>query len=188
MTSATPHRRSRPFHGWVMVVVSFIGGTFAAGAFFWAPSVLVVPMQRDLGWSLTEFFVAFTVRAVLASVLMPLTGPWLDGPRSARYLAAVSALALAGSLAGVGMVGRIPWLGFIPDVVQFYLVYGVLGAVAWQGSGYVLGTTIVPKWFVLKRGRAMGIAAVGTGFGPQWRWLCWPPVAVALLAPSIGPQ
>ena len=163
-----------------MVAVSFIGGTFAAGAFFWAPSVLVVPMQRDLGWSLTEFFVAFTVRAVLASMLMPLTGPWLNGPRSARYLAAVSALALAGSLAGVGMVGRIAWLGFIPEVVQFYLVYGVLGAVAWQGSGFVLGTTIVPKWFVLKRGRAMGIAAVGTGFGPA----LFPPLTQVLIDAS----
>jgi MFS family permease len=161
----------------VIVTISFVTGTFASGAFFWAPSVLVVPMQRELGWSLTEFFVAFTVRAVLASVLMPLTGPWLDGPRSARYLAVVSALALAVSLAGVGMIGRIAWLGFVPDVVQFYFVYGVLGAIAWQGSGYVLGTTIVPKWFVLKRGRAMGIAAVGTGFGPA----LFPPLTQALI-------
>ncbi|MCH8884427.1 MAG: hypothetical protein IIA41_13150, partial [SAR324 cluster bacterium] len=39
----------------------------------------------------------------------------------------------------------------------------VVGAVAEMGSGFVVSQTLVPKWFVRRRGRALGIATMGTG-------------------------
>ena len=160
-------RPPRIYYGWVIVTVAFVCGSFTAGLAIWSPSVFVVPMRAELGWSLTDYFLGFTIRAVAAAALAPIIGPWLDTARGPRVLAVISVLGMSLSLAGLKYIGEIPAFDFLGTRLQFYLIFGGLGAVGWMASGFIIAQAVLPKWFIAKRGRAMGIAAVGTGFGPM---------------------
>lgn len=149
-------RRLPFFYGWVIVAVAFLGSGISSGVAIWGPSVFVIPMTEELGWSRTAFFSAFTVRTVLVGVSAPLVGPWLDTTRGPRLLAISGAVVLGLSLVGMRSV---------TEVWQWVLLYGVAGAYAELGSGFAVSQTLVPKWFVRRRGRALGISIMGVGLG-----------------------
>jgi MFS family permease len=63
---------------------------------------------------------------------------------------------------GVLIAGAVPLtVSRIDQVWQFYLVYGVIGALGMVGFGGLVTNALISKWFVRRRGRAMGIAAMG---------------------------
>lgn len=159
-------RPPRFFYGWVIVLASFVMGSFASGLAIWAPSFFVLPMREELDWSTFDFFLAFTIRSVVAAFIAPFVGPYLDTSRGPRILGLVGVLAMGASMIGTKWIGDIPALDFMSAKVQFYLLFGVLGAFGFVGSGFVIANAVLPKWFVRKRGRALGIAHIGTGFGP----------------------
>ena len=144
------------FYGWVIVGVAFVGSGLGSGVSIWGASVFVLPMTEELGWSRTEFFAAFAVRAVVVGVTAPAVGPWLDTRHGPRLMAIGGAAVLAGSMA---------LLTYTEHLWQFLLLYGVLGGLAELGGGFVILITVLPKWFVAKRGRALGIATMGVGLG-----------------------
>ncbi len=159
-------RPPRIFYGWVIVLASFVMGSFASGLAIWAPSFFVLPMREELGWSTFDFFLAFTIRSVVAAFIAPFVGPYLDTTNGPRILGLIGVLAMGASMIGTRWIGDIPALDFMSAKVQFYLLFGVLGAFGFVGSGFVIANAVLPKWFVRKRGRALGIAHIGTGFGP----------------------
>ena len=165
-------KRGGFFYGWVIVAVAFIGGGFSSGVHIWGLSVFVLPMTGELGWSRTAFFTALTLRSLLGGFLAPVVGPWLDTRRGPRLLVLGGAIVLGASLASIRWVHE-PW--------QFWLLFGMLGAVSDMGSGFVVSQTLVPKWFVRRRGRALGVATMGTGLGA----LVFP-VSVSALVSAIG--
>ncbi len=149
-------RRLPFFYGWAIVAVAFLGSGIGSGVAIWGASVFVIPMTEELGWSRAVFFSAFTVRTVLVGVSAPLVGPWLDTVRGPRLLAISGALVLGASIVG---------LRYTTEVWQWVLLYGVAGAYAEIGSGFTVSQTLVPKWFVRRRGRALGISTMGVGLG-----------------------
>ena len=144
------------FYGWVIVGVAFVGAGIGSGVSIWGASVFVLPMTEELGWSRTTFFAAFTVRALVVALAAPAVGPLLDTRHGPRLMAVGGAFVMAGSMA---------LLTFTENVWQFMLLYGVLGGLAELGGGFVILITVVPKWFVARRGRALGIATMGVGLG-----------------------
>ena len=154
------------------MAVAFVSAGFASGISLWSLSVFVLPMTDDLEWSRTSFFAALTIRSLLTGILAPIVGPWLDTRRGPRLLVFGGAILLGASLVGTK---------FVDEAWQFWLLFGILGGFAQAGSGFVVIQSIVPKWFVRKRGRALGIATMGTGLGALLF-----PVSVSVLVNSIG--
>lgn len=144
------------FYGWVIVGVAFVTAGIGSGVAIWGPSVLLLPMTEELGWSRASFFSAFFVREVIIGVCSPVVGPLYDTKRGPRLLALAGAVLLGVSTALVGAVDEL-W--------QFVLLFGVMGGVAELGSGFFISQTLVPKWFVRRRGRALGVAVMGVGLG-----------------------
>ncbi len=144
------------FYGWVIVGVAFVGSGIGSGVSIWGASVFVLPMTEELGWSRAAFFAGLTVRAVVVGIAAPVVGPWLDTRHGPRIMAIGGAVVLAGSMA---------LLTYTEHLWQFLLLYGVAGGLADLGGGFVILTTVLPKWFVAKRGRALGIATMGVGLG-----------------------
>ena len=183
-------RRFPFFYGWVIVVIAIVGGAFTSGAGVWGASVFVTHMGEDLGWSRSAFYGAFTVRALLAGAMAPILGPLQDTRIGPRFLMLMSACALGAALISMKWVN---------DLWVFYLVFGGLGALSMSSLSEMLTLAVVPKWFVRKRGRAIGIASTGTAMGPLifpftvqalvgavgWRdgWLILGIVAVSALLP-----
>ena len=127
-----------------MVTVAGVGGVFTLGTGLWSIGIFVTPMQDELGWSRTAIFGALTVRALVAGALAPFIGPLFDTKKGPKVMSIVTAILLGISLMAIR---------WVQEVWQFYLFFGVLGAVANVAGGTVLVESVVPKWFIRKRGR-----------------------------------
>ncbi len=165
-------RRWPFFYGWVIVGVAFVASGIGSGVAIWGPSVLLLPMTEELGWSRAAFFSAFFVREVVIGVCSPIVGPLYDTKHGPRLLALAGALLLGLSTALIRNVDEL-W--------QFVLLFGALGGIAELGSGFFISQTIVPKWFVRRRGRALGVAVMGVGLGALLF-----PAAVSALIEAAG--
>ena len=165
-------RRWPFFYGWVIVGVAFVGSGIGSGAAIWGPSVLLLPMTEDMEWSRAQFFSAFLVRELIAGFSAPFIGPLYDTKHGPRLLMGAGALILGASTALVSVVGEL-W--------QFVLLFGVGGGLAELGSGFYISQTLVPKWFMRHRGRALGVAIMGVGLGA----LVFPGVISTLIG-SVG--
>tara|TARA_Y100001936_G_C16087197_1_gene682687 strand:- start:3286 stop:4551 length:1266 start_codon:yes stop_codon:yes gene_type:complete len=160
------------FYGWVIVGVAFIASGIGSGVAIWGPSVLLVPMTEDLGWSRSAFFSAFFVREILIAIATPFIGPFYDKKHAPRVFAFLGAILLGLSTALIGQVNTL-W--------QFIALFGVMGGVAELGSGFFISQALVPKWFIIKRGRALGFSIMGVGLGA----LVFPS-AISILINEVG--
>ena len=157
------------FYGWVVVAGAFLvllvayGVQYSFGVFFAA-------LLEEFGWSRASLAGAFSLYAFAYCVVgFPagrLTDVW--GPR--RVIAA-GGVFLGVALAGMALVTRL-W--------EPYVLYGVVAALG-MGTAYVPCNATVVKWFVRRRGLAVGIASSGASVGT----FVLPPVAQLLIA-AIG--
>ena len=149
--------RPRVFHGWWIVATSLIGAGVGMGIGGVGIGVFVGPMTDDLGWSRAAMGGAFTIRAIVMATVGPVMGPLVD-----RRMGAPLLFAGGGFIAG----GSIILLSMATEIWHYYLLFGIgwsVGQLAFGGN--VLTGPIVAKWFIRKRGRAMGIYTMGIPIG-----------------------
>lgn len=157
------------FRGWAIVGGAFLvlflayGAQYSFGVFFAA-------LLAEFGWSRASLAGAFSLYAFAYCVFgFPagrLTDRW--GP---RVVIAAGGVFLGTALAGMAWVNAL-W--------QPYLLYGVVAALG-MGTAYVPCNTTVVRWFVARRGLAVGLASSGGSVGT----FVLPPVA-QLLVSGIG--
>jgi MFS family permease len=141
------------FYGWYIVGVGIlvnIAGTFAFSSTL---SIFLKPITEELGVSRGAFSLIRTFEIGVAALIVPLLGPWIDrhGGRGVLVLGVL--------MEGTGLLLS----SLVQSFWQFALVRCslVIAGEALLGS-LVINVTIA-QWFVRKRGRAMGIANLGTG-------------------------
>jgi MFS family permease len=144
----------RPHYAWIALGVTFL--VLLAGAGIRAtPSVLIVPLEEEFGWTRSTISLAISVNILLYGLMGPFAGALMQRLGLRRTtLAALSLLAV-----GVGLATQVtrPW--------QLVLVWGV---VVGAGSGMValvLGATVVTRWFAVRRGLAMGLLTASAATG-----------------------
>lgn len=168
-------------YGWVMVALTFLYVVFSSAA-MGVPSVLIIPMSKDLGWSIGELSAPQGLRLALFGLAAPLAGGLMlrYGPR--RMVALSGVLLIAGL--GVSMATTEKW--------QLWIGMGVLLGLAPGLTAMQLNAVIAARWFVAHRGLVVGLlgGAIATGtliFMPLAAWIAerwgW---RVALLIPSLG--
>jgi len=140
------------FYGWVIVAVCFLCWLIADAFGFYTFGLFIGPISEDLGCTTVVITGVFTVRSLISGLLGPAIGHIADRGSGARWLMSGGVLAAGVS---VFLVSRMqtPW--------QFYVYYGVIGALGMIGFGGLVSHTVIAKWFVRMRGRAMGIAGMG---------------------------
>jgi cyanate permease len=144
---------SRFYYGWYIVAVGIlvnIAGTFAFSSTL---SIFLKPITEELGVSRGAFSLIRTFEIGVAAMIIPMLGPWID-----RY-GGRGVLVLGVLMEGAGLMLS----SLVQSFWQFVLVRCslVIAGEALLGS-LVINVTIA-QWFVRKRGRAMGIANLGTG-------------------------
>src|SRR5579859_860500 len=124
-------RPRRLYYGWVLVVTLGVTETISWGTLYYAFSVILEPMEHDLGWSRGLVTGAFSLALVLSGLAAVPVGRWLDG-HGARGLMTI------GSVCGVVLM--VAW-ATVADPVSFYLI--------WAGIGIVMAATLYEPAFAV---------------------------------------
>jgi len=137
-----------------------------ANGLYFTFSVVAVPLKKKYRWSRGLTAGALSLSTVLQGLLSPVAGILVDrfGPR--RIILSGAVLLSAASIL----------TATTRTASELYLYTGLLGAIGLVGLGPVPMGVLLARWFSARRGRAVGIAFSGMGFGvfvmgPLAQWL-----------------
>ncbi len=147
--------RPRFFYGWVIVAVLVLFSAIAVGLAGANIAIFITPMSDDLGWSPVTFGWAQIARLAAALIAGPFIGRMLDR-RGPRLPVAAAGLVTGGLVVSLAYV-RSEW-----HLVAAFVGMGLLGM--GRATELHVGTPVA-KWFVRRRGLAMGIGLAGTPIG-----------------------
>src|SRR5438093_1194943 len=133
------------YYSWVVVGLSFLANLMAAGIRS-APTVLIHPLEAEFGWSRTAIASAASLNLLLYGLAAPAGGWLIDriGPRRV----------ILGSLAAIaaGVTGAV----FVRELWQLIFLWGIVLGIA-TGVTPSLGASVASRWFVSRRGLALGV-------------------------------
>ena len=175
---------SRLHYGWVVAAVTFLALLAAAGVRS-APSVFIVPIEHEFGWTRATLSFAVAINLLLYGLIGPFAAAFMDriGLR-ATTLAALATMAVG---TGASLMMTSVW--------QLILLWGVVIGAGSGLASLVLGAVVANRWFVQRRGLVMGALTASMAAGQliflpvlaamveakSWRWAAAALVAVLLL-------
>ncbi|TMR24035.1 MFS transporter [Nonomuraea turkmeniaca] len=137
-----------------MIGALAITQTAGYGVLYYAFSVFIPPMSRDLGAGVAQLTGAITLAVLVSGVVAPVIGRWLDRRGGRGLMTVGSALGAAAVLA---------W-SQVQSVAQLYVVCAVLG-VASAMVLYEAAFAVIVAWFdAARRARALLAVTVVAGF------------------------
>jgi OFA family oxalate/formate antiporter-like MFS transporter len=143
--------RHRYFYGWIVVFAGFLSvATFGVISSY---GTLIKSLESHLHASRTAISAAYSIEMVCYALFASIMG-WLCDKYGAKAVLWLSALLMGGGFALSSTV-RFVW--------QLYLFFGIAGV--GRSAVFVVSTTTVARWFIRKRGLAVGTTACGIGFG-----------------------
>jgi len=155
-------RRLPFYYGWVVFAVTFLIYAFMYGLRY-SIGVFFTPIQQEFGWTTATTASAVTVFFWVYALAAPIVGG-LAARIGVRKTVFIGGLLLGGGGALVSQVQAL-W--------QLYLFWGVIAAFG-SAALYVIPTMALSRFFLKKRGRAVGWASVGVSVGQ------------AILVPLVG--
>jgi len=154
MTNPARAVPSRLHYAWIVLGITFLTLLVTAGVRA-TPSVLIVPLQHAFGWSTATISLAISINLLLFGALGPIGAAMMQ--RFGIRRIALCALGLVGGAVTLSNFMVAPW--------QMFLTWGLLVGAGCGGLGSVLGATVVTRWFVARRGLAMGIVTSSSAAG-----------------------
>ncbi len=147
--------QSQSPYRWVIVAAGGVLGCVAIGAMFSLP-VLLLPISKDTGWSVTGVSSAMTIGFLALALASMIWGSLSDrfGPRL---------VLLAGS---VILCASLALASQVTSLFQFQLVFGLLvgGATA---AIFAPMMACVTGWFETQRSLAVSLVSAGMGMAPM---------------------
>ena len=152
-----PHTRaaeSRIFYGW-WVAAAFSLIIFLSTGIRFAVGPFLKPVVGDLGIDRGTFSLVVSLSLFLYGLFVPLLGPLVDRWGS-RMVCALGTVVMAISM---GLTST------MHSVWEFTLYYGVLAALGLAGTGQVVASATLTRWFVKRRGTAVSVLSVASMAG-----------------------
>ena len=159
-------RSGRIFFGWTIVACSFSILCVAYGIQF-SFGLFLPEMSAEMGWNRSSLSLPYSVYVFVYGSLGMVTGRLTDrwGPRAVLMLGGV----LLGS--GISLMSRVGALWHV------YVWLGLVAAAGMSATFVPCNATVV-RWFVRRRGLALGVSASGASLGN----FSFPPLAAALIS------
>jgi MFS family permease len=152
--------------GWRQVVACLL--MMAAAAMITsAYSVVAVPLSAEFQPSRMVLMLTVTIMMLVSGVVSPVFGTLMDRWSLRLLMGAGAGLIIAGFVA----------LSFATSFVHVLIIYGLFLAPANVLIGPMAATVLLSRWFVRRRGTALGIAIAGVSLGG----FVYPPLAQVLL-------
>jgi len=159
-------RKRRIYRGWFVVAAGFLNYMVVWGGVWYSFSVFYNRFIRDFQWGKGETAGVFSICASIVFLTGPFVGGLLDryGPRFVLPFGSV----LLGSCL---LLCR-----HIDSLADFYLYYGICCACGMSFLMFTPQTSIILRWFHIRRATALGMALSGGGLGmiclvPLTQWI-----------------
>ena len=154
-SSITSARARGIYYGWWIVAATFLNLFFVVGIIFYGFPVFYASFVESLGFTRAQvtqgFFLGFLIIGLPFGFL---AGTVIDRV-GARWVI----------VTGIGLVGISLLLMAKMTKLWQYEALCVLNVLGYVFAGPIANQVLVSKWFQMRRGRAMGIAYLGLGFG-----------------------
>ena len=176
------------YYGWVIVCMAALGSFFSGPGQTYSNSVFIDEYIKSFGWSRSEISSLYSIATLCSGILMMFMGRLVDKLGQRKMMVIVSILLGAACFFNSLVVNT--WM----MAIGFFLIR-LFG----QGSMTLIPNTLVPQWFIQKRGRAMSFLALGgvasAAFFPvanawlikltSWQatWQIWGVLLIILFAP-----
>ena len=126
---------------WIAAGVVFFT-LFATAGFRATPSVLIVPLEEEFGWSRATISAAVSINVLLYGLMAPFAAALMERFGIRRVvMCALTALG-TGALCTIWM--KEPW--------QLMLLWGVIVGLGSGSMALVFAATVASRWFIEKRG------------------------------------
>ncbi|MGH7896991.1 MAG: MFS transporter, partial [Candidatus Binatia bacterium] len=141
--------------GWRIVAVCFATHCLNVGTVFYGFGVFFHPLSAEFGWTRAETSWGFSLAVILGAFYAVGLGRAVDrlGPRPVQLFGL--------AMLAVGYV----LLAATRSRLQFYLAMALPVALGSAALGPVSSNTAVARWFVKRRGTALGISTAGISMG-----------------------
>ncbi len=182
-------RRLPFFYGWVIVAVSALAMFFSGPGQTFAVSIFIDPIIAEFGWSRSLVSSLYAAGTLLAGFTMTFVGRLVDR-KGYRPTLVATALFLGCACLFMSVV-----------VNPAMILVGFVGLrIFGQGTMTLIPYSLVPQWFVTKRGRALSFVALGIMVSSAvlpyinlqvidavgWRnaWRLWAVLLVVIMVPA----
>jgi MFS family permease len=142
------------FWGWYVVLGAFLVLSLSYGVRY-SFGVFVHPMFKESGWPMSVISIAASVNILVYSISGVFCG------RLADKIAPKWMMTTGSILMAMGFYFLIQ----AETPARLYLSYGVLCGVGHACLGMVVCAAAIGKWFIRRRGLALGLASMGIGVG-----------------------
>jgi sugar phosphate permease len=153
------------FYGWYVAVACGLMMWVTVGVGYYGLSIFLRPLEDEHDWSAGIVSGASGLYFVVSGVSAFVAGPRIDrrGPKRMMALGAV----LTGASAAA--------VGFVETVWQLYAVYALMALAYGMGAAVAVGS-IMSRWFVHHRAKAISVSSTGVSLGgatlvPLGTWL-----------------
>lgn len=141
------------YYGWVILLCCFTVAMISYGLQY-SFGVFFKPLIEEFGWTRTMLSGVFSVYTITYGI----SGIFLGG-LSDKYGPRMIVL-IGGLIMGLSLI----MTSRVENLWQFYICYGIFSGIG-RGVGYVPLQSTISRWFIAKRGLAIGVVASGSGFG-----------------------
>jgi predicted MFS family arabinose efflux permease len=147
-------KQTKMHYAWIVAGVTFLVLLATAGVRA-TPSILIVPLEHEFGWTRAMISGAIAVNIALFGIIGPFAASLMSrfGLRKV-VLAAVGLLAVAVAASSL-----------IRECWQLFLCWGLLVGAGTGVTSLVLAAIVVNRWFEQRRGLALGILSAANATG-----------------------
>ncbi len=146
--------RFRFHYAWVVLGVTFLVMLITAGTRA-APSVMLVPLQRSFGWDLASISGALSLNLALFGLVGPFAAAAMQHFGIRKTV--LGSLVVLSTAVACSSVMRHSW--------QMWLIWGLIVGSTTGATAMTLGAVVVNRWFVERRGFAMGLLTASSATG-----------------------
>ena len=190
MNSLAKALNGRMHYGWIVAGIVFAMLLCSAGVRA-TPGVLIIPIEKALGWERTTVSSAVALNLVLFGLMGPFAGSAMLRFGIRRTVLTGLTLLVIGTASSTQITA--PW--------QLLLTWGLIVGIGSGMCANVLAVTVANRWFTERRGLVSGLLSASTATGQLvflpllasvatqygWRAVAWTvSCAVMLLIPLVA--
>ena len=158
-------KQTKKFPGRWVLAACFTLLTFSSGLGFYGLAVYLQAFSRELGWSVSSISLATTFFFLVGGI---------SGIPIAKFIAKhdVRLMIIPGAIVGALALFT---MRYVEHRWQLFIVY-MFYSLGWSASGMGPVTTVVTRWFQVRRASALAIASTGLSMGgivvtPFIKWI-----------------